>query len=99
MKTRIIGAILAVILAAVGGFAVFNYVSAADARAAEGAELVEAFVVTEPLPQGATVDAVQAVLEVSELPRNAVPEDAVTDLADLEGLVTSADLLPGDILR
>ncbi|WP_448002643.1 Flp pilus assembly protein CpaB [Agromyces bauzanensis] len=99
MKIRIIGAILAVILAAVGGFAVYNYVSAADARAADGAELVEAFVVTDPVPQGATVDAVQAVLEVGKLPRNAVPEDAVTDLADLEGLVTSADLLPGDVLR
>ncbi|WP_136708128.1 RcpC/CpaB family pilus assembly protein [Agromyces sp. H66] len=99
MKTRIIGAVVAVILAAAGGFAVLNYVSGADARAAEGAELVEAYVVTEPVSQGATLDAVQAVLEVGNLPRNAVPEDAVTDLADLEGLVTSADLLPGDILR
>ncbi|WP_448808430.1 Flp pilus assembly protein CpaB [Agromyces bauzanensis] len=99
MKTRIIGAILAILLAAAGGFAVFTYVSAADARAAEGAELVEAYVVTDPVPQGTTAEAVQGAIEVGQLPRNAVPEDAVTDLADLAGLVTSAELLPGDILR
>lgn len=99
MKTRIIGAILAIVLAVVGGTAIYLYVAGADARAAEGAELVEAYVVTELVPQGTPAEAVQEKLEVGELPRNTVPEDAVTDLSDLAGLITSADLLPGDVLR
>lgn len=99
MKTRIIGAILAVVLAVAGGVAVYLYAAGADARAAEGAELVEAYVVTETVPIGTPAESIQDYIEVDELARNAVPEDAVTDLADLDGLVTSAELLPGDILR
>ena len=94
MKTRIIGAILAIVLAVAGSVAIYLYVAGADARAAEGAELVEAYVVTEPVPPGTPAESVQERLEVAELPRNAVPEDAVVDLGDLEGLVTSAELLP-----
>lgn len=99
MKTRIIGAILAVILAVAGGAAVWYYVQGAEARAAEGAELIDAYVVTEPVAEGTPAENVREVLEVDSFPRNAVPEDAVTDLADIDGLVTSAELLPGDILR
>ncbi|WP_430648046.1 Flp pilus assembly protein CpaB [Agromyces sp. GXS1127] len=99
MKTRIIGAILAIVLAVAGGVAIYLYVAGADARASRGAELVEAYVVTEPVPQGTPSETVRESLAVDELPRNAVPEDAVTDLGDLDGLVTSADLLPGDVLR
>jgi len=99
LKTRIIGAILAVVLAVAGGIAIFAYVRGADARAAEGAELIEAYVVTEQVAQGTPAEAVEDQLEIDNIPRNAVPEDAVTDLSDLEGLVTSTTLLPGDILR
>ena len=99
MKTRIIGAILAVILAVVGGFALYFYVSGADARAAEGAELVEVYVVSEPIAQGTPGEDVQDALEVDSIPKNNAPDDAVTDLSDLDGLVTSAELLPGDVLR
>ncbi|GAA1058362.1 hypothetical protein GCM10017608_33950 [Agromyces luteolus] len=99
MRTRIIGAIIAIILAVVGGVALYLYVQDADARAARGAELVDAYVVTTMVPEGTGAEAVREVLEVDQIPRNAVPEDAVTDLADLDGLVTSADLLPGDLLR
>ena len=45
MKTRIIGAILALVLAVVGAFVLVTYVRGADARAAEGAELADVYVV------------------------------------------------------
>ena len=51
MKTRIIGAIVALILAAVGAFVLVTYVRGADARAADGAELADVYIVQEAIPQ------------------------------------------------
>ncbi|MBM7503278.1 Flp pilus assembly protein CpaB [Agromyces aurantiacus] len=95
---RIIGAIVAILLAVGGGFALFLYVQSADKRAAEGAEFQQVFVVKEAVPKGTAGEAVQDFIEVDELPAIAIQPDIVTDLADLKGLVTNAELLPGEQL-
>ena len=51
MQTRIIGAIVALILAAVGAFVLVTYVRGADARAADGAELADVYIVEEAIPR------------------------------------------------
>ena len=61
MKTRIIGAIVALILAVVGAFVLVNYVRGADARAADGAELADVYIVQEAIPKGTAGDAVDRV--------------------------------------
>ena len=98
MKTRIIGAILALVLAVVGTVVLVSYVRGADARAADGAEFVDVFVVDEAIPKGTTGAAVSEFVSSKELPALSVPEDHVTDLADLDGLVATAELLPGEQL-
>ena len=98
MKTRIIGAIVALVLAIVGAFSLITYVRGADARAATGAELAEVYVVQETIPKGATGESVAEFVELDSVPERNVAEGAVTDLGELEGLVADADLLQGEQL-
>lgn len=98
MKTRIIGAILALLLAVVGAFVLVTYVRGADARAAEGAELTEVYVVETEIPEGTSGDAVSEFVRVDTIPERNLAGDNVTDLSELTGLVASSDLLPGEQL-
>ena len=98
MKTRIIGAIVALVLAGVGAFVLFNYVTAADARAAEGAELARVYVVTEAIPDGTPGESVRDYIEVDQMPSRNVADGVVSNLDDLAGLVASAEILPGEQL-
>jgi Flp pilus assembly protein CpaB len=95
---RIIGAIVALLLAVAGGVVLFLYVQGADARAADGAEFKKVYVVTEAVPEGTTGEAIADFIKVDELPALSIQPDIVTDLANLAGLVTNAELLPGEQL-
>lgn len=95
---RIIGAIVALLLAAAGAAALFFYVQGADQRAAEGAEFESVYLITKDVPQGTQGEAIKDFIEVDELPAIAIQEGIVTDLADLEGLVANTTLLPGEQL-
>lgn len=98
MKTRIIGAIVALILAVVGAFVLVTYVRGADARAAEGAELSDVYIVDELIPEGTAGESVEEFVRVDSVPKRNLVDGVVTDLADLTGLVADADLLPGEQL-
>ncbi|WP_210480635.1 Flp pilus assembly protein CpaB [Naasia sp. SYSU D00948] len=98
MKTRIIGAIVAVVLAAVGTVVLLVYVGAADVRAARGAALVNAYVVKEEVPAKTAASEIGKYLAVSKLPASAVVEDSVRSLEDLEGMVTTVELEVGEQL-
>lgn len=95
---RIIGAIVAVLLAVAGGAVLFFYVQGADKRAADGAEFQKVYVVTEGVPEGTAGDAIADFIEVQELPAISIQPDIVTDLAKLAGTVTNVELLPGEQL-
>ncbi|MFF2273461.1 Flp pilus assembly protein CpaB [Agromyces sp. NPDC058136] len=98
MKTRIIGAIIALVLAIVGAFALVVYVRGADARAAEGAELTDVYIVQETIPKGTAGEVVDDFVKLDTVPNRNLVEGAVTDLTVLDGLVADADLLPGEQL-
>ncbi|KRE29997.1 Flp pilus assembly protein CpaB [Agromyces sp. Soil535] len=98
MKTRIIGAIVALILAAVGAFVLVTYVRGADARAADGAELSDVYIVQESIPKGTAGESVEEYVKVDTVPQRNLVDGYVTDLADLAGLVADAEILPGEQL-
>jgi Flp pilus assembly protein CpaB len=98
MRIRIIGAVVALLLAVVGGFVLYLYVRGADQRAQAGAELVEVYVVTEAIPAGSSAATVAERVEIDELPALAVLDDRVTALSQIDGLVASVELLPGEQL-
>lgn len=98
MKTRIIGAALALVLAVIGAVVLVTYVRGADARAAEGAELEDVYIVETEIPQGTAGEEVREFLRVDQMPKRNANEDRVTDLADLAGLVALSPVLPGEQL-
>lgn len=98
MKTRILAALIAIVLSAVGAFVLVNYVQSADLRAAEGAKFTEVYVVTEAMPSGTLGEDVAQFIETKEIPALAIVEGGVTDLGTLAGLVSTTDQLPGEQL-
>lgn len=98
MKTRILGAVVALVIAAIGAYLLVAYVGGADARAADGATLSEVYLVGEEIPEGTAGEEVSAFVEVATVPQRNLVDGYVTDLADLDGLVATAAILPGEQL-
>ena len=98
MKTRLIGAIIAIVLALVGTIALTGYVRGADARAADGAALVSVFVVTTQIPQGTKAEDITTFIEEKQIPAVAAVPGRVTTLSALAGTVADAALVPGEQL-
>lgn len=98
MKTRIIGAIVALVLTVIGALMLIGYVRGADVRAAAGAELGEVYVVTEEIPSGTPGDALSEFVRLDTAPKRNIPEGIVSDLADLAGLVADGRIHPGQQL-
>ncbi|MFI7496133.1 Flp pilus assembly protein CpaB [Kocuria sp. M4R2S49] len=98
MKVRVIAAVMAVVLALVGAVLVSGYVRAADARALEGLENKEVYVVDTAVPAETPVEDLGKHLRKQALPLTAVAEDAVVDLEEFEGRVTAVALQPDEQL-
>jgi pilus assembly protein CpaB len=97
MKRRIIAAVAAVLLAAVGAVGIFAYVSRADQRAMAGQQTAEVLVITKPVPKGATPAEMTKSVTSKLLPQTAIVPGAVDSLTKIgDGLVTTADLQPGE---
>jgi Flp pilus assembly protein CpaB len=75
-----------------------DYVRSADIRASQGAEFVQAYIIKTEVPAGTRGEEISSFIEVKEIPAIAAIDSRVTSLADVEGLVTSTDLLPGEQL-
>ncbi|MHA6694893.1 Flp pilus assembly protein CpaB [Homoserinimonas sp. A520] len=98
MKTRLIGAILAIALALAGTFVLIAYVRGADARASAGAEMVTVYVVAEEIPAGTAAEDIEKLIAERQLPALAVADGRVTDLTGLAGRVADVALVPGEQL-
>ena len=95
---RILGTVLAVVLAVGGTLLLVGYVRNAEDRALAGEELVPVLVVEQPIERGAGSDGLTAAVRLEKVPAKVRAADAVADLADLEGLAAAVDLMPGEQL-
>jgi len=98
MKTRLVGAIIAIVLAVAGTVVLTGYVRGADARAFAGAELVSVYVVSAPISAGTAAADAEKVIVAKRVPKAAAAADRVTQLAELKGKVADVALLPGEQL-
>lgn len=98
MKRRVIAALAALLLAAVGGVTLLAWVGAADQRAVADLQPATVLVVTKPLPEGSTGDQIAQAVEPRRLPGVAVAPGAATHLTELEGRVSTTALQPGEQL-
>lgn len=98
MKTRLLGAITAVLLAAIGTVLLVNYVGNAEARALEGAETVQVLVAAEAIAAGTPAEELADSVVKEAIPAKVVPSDAVKSLGQLSGQVTTVGLVLGEQL-
>ena len=96
MNRRIIGVVLALVLASVGTWAIVQYVQNADERALEGTELVEVLSVDAAIPEGTPAEEVDSFVATTLVPADSRVDDALTDLGPVAGLVTATELVPGE---
>lgn len=98
MARRVIAALAAILLAALGAMVLVSYVGAADQRAMAGMNSASVLVVTSPVAEGTPAEELAASVTTEQLPAKAIVPGAITSLDELKGLVATADLQPGEQL-
>jgi pilus assembly protein CpaB len=98
LKTRLLGGIVALVLAVVGTLLLVSYVQGSEARAQADLQPIDVLVVEKQIPQGSNLDQIKAAVKLTSLPSASVPNGALKSLDGLDGKVTSADLVPGEPL-
>src|SRR5688572_20277698 len=98
MKTRLLGAAAALMLAVLGTYLLLSYVSKADERALAGTEVVDVLVVIADIASGTPGEDLSDLVETRAIPASAVVPGGVQALEDLAGLVALVDLEPGEQL-
>jgi pilus assembly protein CpaB len=98
MNRKLTALLAAIVCALVGTLMLVGYVRTAEARALEGEELVDVLVVTDTIAAGTPADEIGSKIETEQVPAKVRADGAVTDIDDIEGLVASVALLPGEQL-
>jgi pilus assembly protein CpaB len=96
MDRKWIGVLISLVLAAVGTWVLVQYVNGADERALEGTETVDVLVVSDTIPEGASIQDVSTRVERQQVPVTAQAVGSLVDLNGLQGQVTSVALVPGE---
>lgn len=96
MNRRVLSAVAALALAAVGTFALVAFVRGAEDRAIAGEELVDVLVVQERVQAGTPAGELDGRVASEEVPAKVQAEDAVVGLGALGDRVAAVDLLPGE---
>lgn len=98
MNKRVIAAVSAGVLALLGVLVLVMWAQKANDRAFEGAELVSVVRLTDSVGVGTSAADLAGKTEVVKLPDEAVPDGAVTNLAEVKGLSTNASVQKGELL-
>jgi pilus assembly protein CpaB len=96
MQRRLLAAVAAFLVAAVGAVVLVSYARSADTRAQAGERLVPVLVVGTTVPAGTTGADVARSVVTEQVPARLAAPGRVSDLAAVAGSVTTADLLPGE---
>lgn len=98
MKSRLLAAVAAVVLAIAGAMLVMSYAQGADQRAVKNLEPVSVLVVKTAIPAGTPVESMSAALATEQLPAAAVSDSSLKSLNESQGKVAAVDLIPGEQL-
>ncbi len=91
-----LGVVLSIVLAILGTFVLIRYVQSAEDRALAEQETVEVLVVSDTIPEGATLEEVALNVSSKRIPVGAQALGSVSDLSEIQGEVTAVDLVPGE---
>jgi pilus assembly protein CpaB len=92
--------VAAVVLGAAAAFALFTYVRGIEDRAHGQAERVQVYKIVQDIPKGTFGDEAfgQGYIEVASIPREFRPGNAITDPAEIDGLVALSDLAANQVV-
>lgn len=98
---RTLAIVAALVLAGIATFAIYQYVDGLREEAFQEAELVEVYVASEVIPAGTAAETVvsRGLVEVDDIPREDRPNNAITSLDQIQGLVTLDRVLPGEVIQ
>ena len=96
MKKRVIGLIVAAVLAIAGTALIVSRVDDASRREAAGQELANVLVMDEFVPAGTPSEELAGFVRSDGVPTSLVTAGAISDLSDLAGLVSTTDLLANE---
>jgi pilus assembly protein CpaB len=96
VNRKIIGIVAAIVLASFGTLSILLYVRGIEARALAGEQAVEVLVASQTIPEGTLAEGLRDYVDAKQVPAKVRTEGAVVSLGDLDGLVASVDLLPGE---
>lgn len=94
MIKRVIAAVAALLLAAVGVLLVINYANRADERALGGQETVDVLVATERIAQGTPAAELGGAVETRQIPRAYVMQGATESVDELKERVANREIAP-----
>jgi Flp pilus assembly protein CpaB len=96
----VLTAVVAVLLALVAGILTWTYLSDADERARDDAELVDALVAREEIPKGTSGSQAKEddLFTEEQVPRSAVPESALRTANNIDNLVAAYTVAPGQFI-
>jgi pilus assembly protein CpaB len=100
VNRRLIGLLVAVLLAGVATVLLVQYVRSADERAREDEALSEVFVAQADIPPGTSADdaIAQGLIASDEVPARAVPAGALADLGQVSGQLVAAPIYEGEVI-
>jgi len=98
MKRRVMGIVLAVLLAGGGTLALVGYVQAAKRKAVSSEQLTTVYVIDAKVSRGAKAADIRSAVKAEQVPTRLKQPGAVTDLAAVDGKVAAVELLPGEQL-
>jgi pilus assembly protein CpaB len=92
--------VVALVIGLISAVALYSYMTSVEARAYEGAELVEVFVVKKEIPRGTLGDDAigNELIAADEMPQEYRPDSALTDLTPIRGKVAITDLKAGQVV-
>ena len=97
-KRKALGALAALVLAAVSTLALVRYVQGAEDRAVAGEELVDVLVATADIKAGTSAAELGDRVVSESVQVKVRPENAVTAFKQIDGLVAAVDLVKGEQL-
>jgi pilus assembly protein CpaB len=96
---RVLAAVVAILLAAVGFILILNYANRADERAMEGMETDEVLIASETIPRGTSAEDMADLVDTRAVPRTFQVGEPVTTLDDLAGQVAVSEIAAGEQLQ
>lgn len=100
MSRRTIALVVAVVLAGVATIALVSYIQGVEDEALGEGELVQVFVAKGAIARGTSAETInqRALIERKSVPRQFVPQGAVSTFTAIQGKVATTNISPGEEL-